>query len=146
MNDDRRFLRSAIRHELLPAIERSTGRDPRRPIARTAELLRDARLELYEATMRAYADVVTRNGDTVRFDVAALGALSHPLAARVVRVGLTDVLSFEETAPWSRDAVEAILDLAEGRPGRRRDLPNGSTAIRERGYVSASRSSPESRV
>ena len=43
------------------------------------------------------------------------------------------------------EAVGSILDLARGRPGRGRDLPNGSTARREREYVSLSRTSPESR-
>ena len=145
-NADTRLLRNAVRLELLPAIERVTGRDARRPIARTADLLRDARLELYEATLRAYVEVVTREEDEVRFDVAALRDLSPAIASRVARLGLSNVLSFDETAPWSKEAVEAILDLAAGRPGRRRDLPNGSTAVRAQQYVSASRSSPERRV
>jgi hypothetical protein len=51
----------------------------------------------------------------------------------------------EDAAPWTREAVDAIVDLARGRAGRRRDLPNGSTARREREYVSLSRTSPESR-
>ena len=146
MNEDRRLLRNAIRLDVLPAIEHATGRDARRPIARTGDLLRDARIELYEATLHAYGDAVQEDADAVRFDVAALRALSRPLASRVVRLGLFQALSWHDSAPWSKDAIEAILDLAEGRPGRRRDLPNGSTAVRERQYVSASRSSPESRV
>ena len=40
MNDDTRFLRAAIRHEVLPEIERAVGRDVKGPIARTAENLR----------------------------------------------------------------------------------------------------------
>jgi tRNA(Ile)-lysidine synthase len=145
-NDDTRFLRNAIRLELLPAIERATGRDVRRPIARTADLLRDARLELYDATLRAYRDVVEEDGGDVRFDATALRALPRPIASRVVRLAVYNVISFDESAPWSKEAIEAILDLAGGRRGRRRDLANGSTAVRERQYVLVSRSSPESRV
>jgi tRNA(Ile)-lysidine synthase len=145
-NEDRHLLRNAIRLDVLPAIERATGRDPRRPIARTADLLRDARTELYESTVRAYRDVVEDEDGDLRFDAAELRALPRPIASRVVRLGVYNALSLDVTAPLSKDAVEAILDLAGGRPGRRRDLPNGSTAVRERQYVLVSRSSPESRV
>jgi tRNA(Ile)-lysidine synthase len=145
-NDDTRFLRNAIRLEVLPAIERATGRDSRRPIARTADLVREARLELYDATFRAYRDVVVEDDGGVRFDAATLRALPRPIGSRVVRLAVYNAISFDESAPWSKDAIDAILDLANGRPGRRRDLPNGSTAVRERQYVLVSRSSPESRV
>jgi hypothetical protein len=37
-----------------------------------------------------------------------------------------------------------VLDLAGGRPGRRRDLLLGLKAIREKEYVRVSRSSPAS--
>jgi hypothetical protein len=40
--------------------------------------------------------------------------------------------------------VASVLDLAAGRPGRRRDLSGGLKAIREKEYVRVSRSSPES--
>jgi tRNA(Ile)-lysidine synthase len=145
-NADPRYLRNAIRREIIPAIENVTGRDPRRSIARTADLLRDARTELYEATIRAYRDVVSDEGDEVRFDVAALRGLSRPIASRVVRLAVYNALSLDDSAPWSKEGIEAILDLAAGRRGRRRDLANGSTAVRQAQYVSVSRSSPESRV
>ena len=35
--------------------------------------------------------------------------------------------------------VEAVIDLARGRPGRRRDLSGGLKAIREKEYVRVSR-------
>jgi hypothetical protein len=44
--------------------------------------------------------------------------------------------------PVSREAIEGVLDLANGRPGRRRDLPEGLKAVREKEYVRVSRSSP----
>ena len=145
-NEDRHLLRNAIRLDVLPAIERATGRDPRHPIARTADLLREARMELYDSTVRAYRAIVDEDEGDLRFDAAGLRALPRAVASRVVRLGVYNALSFDESAPWSKDAVEAILDLATGRRGRRRDLPNGSTAVRERQYVLVSRSSPESRV
>jgi hypothetical protein len=41
----------------------------------------------------------------------------------------------------TEEAIEGVVDLAEGRPGRRRDLPDGLKARRERRYVLLSRSS-----
>jgi tRNA(Ile)-lysidine synthase len=144
-NRDTRHLRNAIRHRVLPAIERATGREVRRPIARSADLLREDRWELYASALHAFGQVVSGPPEDLRFDVAALLALPEPTASRVVRLALYRIMEREDVAPWTREAVDAIVDLARGRAGRRRDLPNGSTARREREYVSLSRTSPESR-
>jgi TilS substrate binding domain. len=96
-------------------------------------------------TVDAFERVVSGPPQEPRFDVAALASLPEPVASRVVRLALYRVMEPEDAAPWTRDGVEAILDLARGRPGRRRDLPNGSTARRAREYVGLSRTSPESR-
>jgi tRNA(Ile)-lysidine synthase len=145
-NDDTALLRNAIRLEVLPAIERATGREVRRPIARSADLLREDRVELYGAAVDAMRRVVSQSEDGPRFDAAGLRALPKPVASRVVRLTLYRVMTDEDIAPWTRDAVEGVLDLARGRPGRRRDLGRGLKASRDRVYVSLSRSSPESRV
>ncbi|HZB79624.1 MAG TPA: hypothetical protein VE522_07260, partial [Actinomycetota bacterium] len=55
-----------------------------------------------------------------------------------------NVLSEDWDEPWSKNAVEAVLDLARGRPGRRRDISGGLKAVREKEYVHVSRSSPPS--
>lgn len=145
MNDDRRFLRAAIRHEVMPVLERETGRGVIRSIARTAELLRSDRDELDAIAMTASRGAVDgEGGDGVRFDAAALRALPRPVASRVVRTAVYDALSSDWAAPWTKEAIEGILDLANGRPGRRRDLPEGLKAIREKGYVRVVRSSPSS--
>jgi tRNA(Ile)-lysidine synthase len=145
-NRDPRHLRNAIRLKVIPAIERATGREVKRPIARTSDLLRADRDELHAAAVDAWSRAVTGSGDEQRFDVAALRSLPRPIAARVVRFALYQVMERDDVAPWTREAVEAVLDLAAGRTGRRRDLPNGLKARREREYVSVSRTSPESRV
>ncbi|HJS26672.1 MAG TPA: tRNA lysidine(34) synthetase TilS [Actinomycetota bacterium] len=145
-NRDPRHLRNAIRLKVVPAMERATGREVRRPIARSADLLRESRLELSSTAVETMRRIVTEVGDEQRFDAAALRSLPKPIASRVVRLALYQVMTLEDVAPWSKEAVEAVLDLAAGRPGRRRDLPNGLKARRERGYVSVSRTSPESRV
>ena len=144
-NRDTKHLRNAIRLRVIPEIERATGREVKRPIARSADLLREDRWELYDSTVETFERVVSGPPEEPRFDAAALASLPEPVASRVVRLALYRVMEREDAAPWTRDGVEAILDLARGRPGRRRDLPNGSTARREREYVGLSRTSPESR-
>lgn len=144
-NLDLRYLRNAIRLKVFPAIERAAGREVKRPIARSADLLRADRMELYASTIHAMSRVVTGPRDEPRFDAAALRSLPRPIASRVVRLALYHVMEREDVAPWTREAVEAVLDLAAGRPGRRRDLANGLKARRDREYVSISRPSPESR-
>ena len=149
-NADTRLLRNAIRLEVFPAIERATRREVKRSIARSADLLREDHWELYGAAVHALSTVLEGplNGprDVVRLDAAALRSLPKPIASRVVRLAVYNVMASDDVAPWTREAVEAVLDLAGGRVGRRRDLPNGSTARREREYVSVSRTSPEGRV
>jgi tRNA(Ile)-lysidine synthase len=145
MNEDRRYLRAAIRYEVLPVLERETGRGVKRSIARTADLLRGDRDELFAATISAYEQVADgeRNRGIV-LAVEKLRALPAPVASRVIRLAAYNLMSTDWVAPWTKDAIEAVLDLAQGRPGRKRDLPQGLKAVREKEYVRVSRSSPES--
>lgn len=135
MNEDRRYLRAAIRLDVLPVLERATGRGVKATLARTAGNLRADRDELLRATVHAAAEIVdaTRGGE-VRFDAARLRALARSTAARVVRFGVYNTLAVDDV-PWTKDAIEAVVDLAHGRPGRRRDLPDGRVARRDRTHV-----------
>ena len=145
MNEDRRYLRAAIRHDVLPVLEGVTGRGVAASIARTADLLRGDRDELAAGAVIAYRDTVNgERGSSVRFDAAKLRALPPSVASRVIRLAAYDVLSGDWAAPWSKSAIDAVLDLAWGRPGRRRDLAEGLKAIRDKEYVHVSRSSPTS--
>ena len=139
-NADRRFLRNAIRLDVIPAIERATGRDVRDPIARTASLLAIDRGELMAEGARASEDLIAESGGSVALPAAALLSLRRAIAGRVIRTALQrlGVLATEDT-------TVAILDLAAGRPGRKRDLPWGLLAERDREYVRVSRPSPENR-
>ena len=136
MNEDLRLLRAAIRHEAIPMLERITGREVRATLARTASVLHEDRLELLRQAAEHEREIVEREGSEVRFGAADLAALPVPLAARIVRMALWRLAAVDdEVAPWTRDAVSAVLDLAAGRPGRRRDLPGGRTARRDRVHV-----------
>jgi tRNA(Ile)-lysidine synthase len=139
MNDDPRYLRAAVRHEAIPALERLTGRAVRATVARTAAVLHEDRLELLARAFELEHAIVERDGREVRLRAADLAALPRPLAARIVRSALWQLAAVDqETAPWTRDSVDAVLDLAEGRGGRRRDLPGGRAARRGRVYVHVS--------
>ncbi|HJU57669.1 MAG TPA: tRNA lysidine(34) synthetase TilS [Actinomycetota bacterium] len=145
-NRDTTHLRNALRLTVIPAIERATGREVKRPIARSADLLHRDREALSAAAVDTMRRVVSESDGEQRFDAAMLGSLPKPIASRVVRLALFQILTLGDGPAWTTEAVEAVLDLAAGRPGRRRDLPNGLKARREREYVSVSRTSPESRV
>jgi tRNA(Ile)-lysidine synthase len=135
-NADTRLLRNAIRLEVIPTLERATGRDVRGPIARSARLLQQD-LDRYgpAVTPEAGAGVAERTDDGMllflhRFPDEAFHAR---LVAQVLR---------ELEAPVSQASIDAVLDLANGRPGRRRDLGGGLLAVRDREYIRLARTSP----
>lgn len=135
-NEDRRFLRNRIRLDAIPMLEEVTGRRINATLARTASVLHADRLELLERAHREERAIVEHREGEVRFDARSLAALPPSLGARVVRSALWQLAAVDdEVAPWTRDAVRAVLDLAAGRPGRRRDLPGGRLARRDRTHV-----------
>ena len=138
-NRDTSLLRNAVRLRGLPALERATGRDVRRPIARTASVLQEDANLLKEQALPAINELVEEEPDGVSFPVAGLVALPSPVAARVVHAAI-----LLAGASPHRDHVDAVLDLARGRPGRRADLGRGLNAHRGREYLHLSRTSPTS--
>jgi tRNA(Ile)-lysidine synthase len=123
-NADPRFARNRLRHEVLPALEAA------RPGA-AAALCREARVLADEADYlaRAAADALAPllreagNGATA-LDRAGLAAL-HPALARA---GLARLLGDLVPGHAGTAHVEALMDLARGRTGRRADLPGGVVA------------------
>jgi tRNA(Ile)-lysidine synthase len=140
MNEDPAYLRAAVRGAVIPLLEERVGRGVRDAVVRTASLLREDALLLERMADDAAARVVrSRDGRGPErwLDAAALGSLAEPVGRRVVRrallgLGLVPDLSH----------VEAVLNLASGRPGRRVSLPEGLIAVRDREYVRLSRPSP----
>ena len=108
--------------------------------------MRADREELHASAEEAWKRVVRQVEGEMRLDAEALSALPRPIGPRVVRSVLYRATERDEAMPSTKEAVDAVLDLAAGRPGRRRELPGGLKARREREYVSVSRTSPESRV
>jgi tRNA(Ile)-lysidine synthase len=136
-NLDPRFLRNAIRLRGLPALERSVGRAIREPLVRTAAGLREDAEELQFRADEVIPDVFEETPEGA--DLHAVSLLDQPraIAGRVVAHAVYAI-----GATCDRADVLAVLDLAAGRPGRRRDLSSGSTARRGPEYVHLSRPSP----
>jgi tRNA(Ile)-lysidine synthase len=129
-NKDTALLRNALRLKGLPALERATGRELSRSLARTADLLRRDERELSRQASSAFDDVATEDPQGWELDATALVTLPRALSSRVVRSALyrLGVLPTE-------DSIAAVLDLAAGRPGRRRDLHDGAKAVRDKTSV-----------
>jgi tRNA(Ile)-lysidine synthase len=140
-NADANLLRNAVRLRGIPSLERATRRGVREPLARTADLVREDARELARRALEVWDEVCEETPDGVRIDAARLGVLAPAIASRVVAMAIVRC-----GVPKTEESVAAVLDLADGRAGRRRDLVAGLKAVRDREYVSLSRSSPESRV
>ena len=136
---DTKHLRNAIRLRVIPEIERATGREVKRPIARSADLpprgpvgavrLDRRRVRAGRQWPAAGAPVRRR-----RPRVAARTGRSLASSASL----LYRVMEPEDAAPWTRDGWRRSSISPGVRPGRRRDPPNGSTARREREHALAS--------
>lgn len=129
-NADTRLLRNALRLEGIPALERATGRELVGTFARTADLLRRDEQELSRRAREAAGLVIDEEAGGLDLDAAALTSLPGAIGSRVARLALYRL----GVVPTQAD-VDALLDLAAGRPGRRRDLTGGSTARRRGAYV-----------
>ncbi|HXF57682.1 MAG TPA: tRNA lysidine(34) synthetase TilS [Actinomycetota bacterium] len=139
MNEDPSLMRAAVRRRVVPLLEEALGRKVRPALVRTAALLRSDAEFLEALATEAAARVVREQGRERLLDTERLRALPRPLASRVVRAAILALGVVPDAAH-----VEAVLDLAAGRPGRRAQLPGGLLARRGRGYVSLSRPSPGS--
>jgi hypothetical protein len=105
-------------------------------MARTASLLRADADHLNREASAAAEELVEEEPDGVSLPAAALLSLPAAIASRVTRLALYRLGALPEA-----EHVRAVLDLAAGRPGRRRDLP-GLLAVRDAEYVRLARSSP----
>ena len=127
-NSDRRFARSRIRHDLLPAL-RSLGPAAERTIAETALLLRDEAEVLAAASGEALAGL----GGGPAVEIAALAELPRALARLVLR-GLAEDAAGGELA-LSRAEADSILALGEAGGTRSLDLGGGLRAVAEYGTL-----------
>lgn len=126
-NDDRRFLRNAVRLDLLPAAARVLDRDVTGAIVRTATGLREDAEELQRQALAALPAVLDARGPDPRLRAGALRDLPPAIAGRVIAQAV-----YAAGAVCTRADVDAVRDLVVGRPGRRRHLSGGLVAHRDR--------------
>jgi tRNA(Ile)-lysidine synthase len=105
-NEDDRFLRSRVRHRLLPEITRNYAPGIRNDLTRTATLL--SRDDEYLASLSTSIAVSTFNGH-VALPAAAVVSAPRPVAARAIRRALRKC---GDAYPGSMDDVEAVLNVA----------------------------------
>ena len=130
-NDDRRFLRNALRQEGLPALERTLGRGLREPLARTAATLAEDAEELArqaafagrgrDHARRPRGSTSTRSGCSTSRARCPLGWRPRPC---------TPAAASAPAPTWRPCWI-----WPPGRPGRRRDLSDGVAARRGRAHV-----------
>lgn len=136
-NEDTRYLRNAIRRRVIPELERATDRELTPTFARTAALLRADGDMLARQSDEIARELIDESPDGCSMPASELLTLPRAIATRVVRRAfvLADI-------GWTEESIDAVMDLAAGRPGRSRDLALGSTARRDRRYVHVTRPSP----
>ncbi|MHB1549169.1 MAG: tRNA lysidine(34) synthetase TilS [Acidimicrobiales bacterium] len=118
-NEDRRFLRNRVRHELLPLCADLAGRDVVPVLARQASLL------------AADADVLAEVAALVDpTDVRAVSAAPVPVARRSIRAWLRG----EGSHPPSTAAVDRVLAVARGEH-RAAEIAGGVRVTRRRGEL-----------
>jgi tRNA(Ile)-lysidine synthase len=127
-NQDRRFARSRVRHDLLRAL-RAVGPAPERTIAETALLLRDEAEVLDQATAASLAEL----GGGPAVTVAGLRALSTALVRLVLRELAERAWGGQRSL--SRAEVDAVLCLGDSGGSRSLDLGGGLRAVAEYGTL-----------
>jgi tRNA(Ile)-lysidine synthase len=119
-NDDRRFLRNALRHDILPLLDELAQRDVAAVLARQSDLVRDD-VDLLNALAHE-VDVV---------DARVLAGSPTALARRAVRLWLTPALGGH---PPDAAAVERVLGVARG-DARACDVSEGLRVSRSGGRL-----------
>lgn len=125
-NEDRRFLRNRIRHEVIPLLEAISPAAPRR-LAALAQMLTDELAWLCQEDARRLAAALADDGALA---VSAIVAAETPLQARLVRAWLRQQRG--DLLGLTAAHFGAIVDLARGRrPNGRVRLPGGQWVVRE---------------
>lgn len=120
-NDDPRFTRNRIRHELLPLMDEISGRDTARSVTNAADLI---------AADAAVLDALAESLDPC--DARELAAAPTPLASRALRAWLAPL--HDGYAP-DRAEIERVLGVARG-DTRATELVGGGRVRRHRQRLS----------
>jgi tRNA(Ile)-lysidine synthase len=132
-NADPRFLRSRVRHTVLPVLEREVGPGVAETLARTADQLRRDMEHLDDLAARAFGELSSGEGLGLRVRAGALESSGDAIIDRVLRLA-----ALEAGSPASElfaVHVDALVDviLGHGRRGKQVQLPGHVTAYRDGG-------------
>jgi len=131
-NDDRRYARVRVRHDVLPVLERELGPGVAEALARTASLARDDADLLDQQAAEAFSAMT--DGDDSSLGAAAVGALPAALRSRVVRRWL--VAGGVPAGALGAEHVERVLALVTRWKGQGAvALPGGVDAARSYGRL-----------
>ncbi|MFA5182993.1 MAG: tRNA lysidine(34) synthetase TilS [Syntrophales bacterium] len=134
-NEDLKYLRNRIRHELLPLLERKYKTGIERILARTAEITGREDDFMEEQVRLVLSDwKISDAMDNVCLDIAKLLALHEALRRRIIKTLL------ERFSPDGKGVfhshIRAVLDLALlGKPSGRLQLPFAVEAKRDYGRL-----------
>ena len=139
-NADPRFLRSRVRHTVLPVLEAELGPGVAATLARTADQLRRDMESLDELAMTAFQDRRGRaRGLDIRLDLDELAEDLPAVAARVLRLAALGAGS--PASELFAVHVAALEGLAAGSLQGQVQLPGHVTAYREDGELAFRRTS-----
>ena len=131
-NDDRRYTRVRVRHDVLPVLERELGPGVAEALARTASLARDDADLLDQQAAEAFSSVSDRDDGSL--DAAAAEALPAALRSRVVRRWL--VAGGVPAGALGAEHVDRVVALVTRWKGQGAvALPGGVDAARSYGRL-----------
>ncbi|MCK9195889.1 MAG: tRNA lysidine(34) synthetase TilS [Syntrophales bacterium] len=138
-NEDPKYLRNRIRHQLLPLLESQYKTGIERTLARTAEIIGREDDFMQDQVHRILSGwKISDSKDSVCLDISKLRALHEALARRIIKVLLERFSPDEKGVFYSH--IQAVLDLAFlGKPSGRLHLPFAVEAKRDYGRLLLSR-------
>ena len=129
-NQDVRFLRNRVRHQLIPYLQRSYNPQIISALNRLAEILRDESHWMSEMTAISYSKaLLTRGNDQCRLSILALSKLPKAARRQVIRKAISELKGDLRRISFTH--IEAVLQLIESKRSQSVVLlPGGWTARR----------------
>jgi tRNA(Ile)-lysidine synthase len=112
-NEDDRFERTAIRHEVVPVIERRWGDAAVRAIAASARRLREDSDALDTLSGRVYDDLARAGDAAVEFETPALLGMPRALRRRILERAIGRVRDRSGGIEAALDALDAPVDRSK---------------------------------
>lgn len=131
-NDDLRYTRNRIRHTVLPSMVDIFGPDVVERIARTADLISDARSIVADVVSEHIQRGVTVAKGSTTVDLAMLRSCSDGLRRQVLRAILHEVM---DAASADAAAVDRAAMLVDAEVGSRASMRGTLMAIRDRAGI-----------